>query len=123
MKLRLLIVVFLIAATKMSLHAQPPNYIPNGVPAPSLISNNYVYGYYFQATTNFTICGLKVKYDNNVSPTNQRLFVVKFTVAPLNYTGPTPSYFTALAALIAASPIRSRSSSVIKGEGVSSTNF
>ena len=81
MKLRLLIVVFLIAATKLSLHAQ--NFTPAAPIASSNVSpSNIISGYFFQAQTNFIICGLKVRFDNAATaPPNQRIFVVKFSRA------------------------------------------
>ena len=54
------------------------------------------------------------------------LEIIKYSRLKLstkNSTVPTPSYFTASAALIAAVPISSRNLSVINGDGVSSANF
>ncbi|MFM6934702.1 MAG: beta strand repeat-containing protein, partial [Flavobacteriales bacterium] len=91
MKIRILVVLCFFAFVKSTIfHAQ--NFIPPGLTS-SAVSNNTIYGYYFQAGTNFTICGLKVKYDNVATPNNQRLFVVKFTTAPVNY-GLAPPFTT-----------------------------
>ncbi|MEN9972232.1 MAG: hypothetical protein RIS20_579 [Bacteroidota bacterium] len=80
---RLLFAVFLFVSSFTPAFGQ--NFLPIGVTS-SAVNNNTIYGYCFQATTNFTICGLKVKYDNVSSPTNQRLFVVKFSTTPANYS-------------------------------------
>jgi gliding motility-associated-like protein len=80
---RLLLAVFLVASSVI--HTFGQNFLPIGVTS-SPVAGNTIYGYCFQATTNFTICGLKVKYDNNSTPTNQRLFVVKFSTTPANFS-------------------------------------
>jgi len=80
---RLLLAVFVFASNITYSFGQ--NFLPIGVTS-SLVSNNTIYGYCFQATTNFTICGLKVKYDNLTTPTNQRLFIVKFSTTPANFS-------------------------------------
>ncbi|MEI8116264.1 MAG: hypothetical protein WCH03_01885, partial [Flavobacteriia bacterium] len=80
---RLLLAVFLVASSVI--HTFGQNFLPIGVTS-SPVTSNTIYGYCFQATTNFTICGLKVKYDNLSTPTNQRLFVVKFSTTPANFS-------------------------------------
>lgn len=80
---RLLLAVFFV--TSSVLHSFGQNFLPIGVNS-GPVSNNTIYGYCFQATTSFTICGLKVKYDNVATPTNQRLFVVKFNSAPVDFS-------------------------------------
>jgi gliding motility-associated-like protein len=80
---RLLLAVFVFASSITYSFGQ--NFLPIGVTS-SPVANNTIYGYCFQATTNFTICGLKVKYDNLTTPTNQRLFIVKFSTTPANFS-------------------------------------
>ena len=80
---RLLFAVFLVISGITKTFGQ--NFLPIGVTS-SAVSSNTIYGYYFQANTNFTICGLKVKYNNVTTPANQRLFVVKFSTAPANFS-------------------------------------
>ncbi len=79
---RLLLVVFIV--TSSIAHSYGQNFTPIGITS-SAVTNNTIYGYCFQANTSFTICGLKVKYNSVTTPTNQRLFVVKFSTMPANY--------------------------------------
>ena len=80
---RLLLAVFFVTTSTVQSFGQ--NFLPIGVNS-GPVSNNTIYGYCFQATTSFTICGLKVKYDFVATPTNQRLFVVKFNSAPVDFS-------------------------------------
>ena len=83
MILSLLLCVFLVSNRIIYTFGQ--NSLPIGLTS-SPIANSNIYGYCFEANASFTTCGLKAKNNYVKASNNQRLFFVKYSSAPANFS-------------------------------------